>query len=143
MTDQHLIKTVANIITNQLIAHSDKIGKPIDQLMSKQNIIDLATFFNDGKLNNQSLAKAIDVLVDFSDDDFENVLKKHNLIQTNDTDALQKIVDSVLNTNPTQVEQYKAGKVNVVGYLVGQCMKQAGGSGNPKIFNQLLKVKLS
>ena len=143
MTDQSLIKTIANIITNNLITQSSRLNKPVDELMSKQNIIDLATYFNENKINNQGLSKAIEVLVDSPSLELDEVITKYNLIQNTDTNALQVIVDSILENNPAQVEQYKTGKVNVIGFLVGQCMKQASGNGNPKIFNELLVAKIT
>ncbi|MCI6262733.1 MAG: hypothetical protein MR610_05700, partial [Olsenella sp.] len=48
----------------------------------------------------------------------------------------------VLERCGDQVRQYRDGNRKVVGYLVGQCMKASRGSGNPKLFNQLLTQKL-
>jgi aspartyl-tRNA(Asn)/glutamyl-tRNA(Gln) amidotransferase subunit B len=142
MTDQSLIKTIANIITNQLITYSTKNDKPLESIISKENIIELATLFNESKINNQGLSKAIDLIVENPEIGLGTILEENKLIQTTDTGALQVIVEAILEGNPAQVEQYKSGKVNVIGFLVGQCMKQAGGSGNPKIFNELLAAKL-
>jgi aspartyl-tRNA(Asn)/glutamyl-tRNA(Gln) amidotransferase subunit B len=142
MIDQSLIKTVANIITNQLITYSTKNDKPLESLISKENIIKLATLFNENKISNQGLSKAIELVIETPNIGLNTILEDNKLIQTTDTGALQVIVDSVLESNPAQVEQYKSGKINVIGFLVGQCMKQAGGSGNPKIFNELLTAKL-
>jgi aspartyl-tRNA(Asn)/glutamyl-tRNA(Gln) amidotransferase subunit B len=142
MTDQSLIKTIANIITNQLITYSTKNDKPLENLISKENIVELATLFNESKISNQGLSRAIELVIENANSNLQNILEEHQLLQTTDTGALQVIVDSVLESNPAQVEQYKAGKINVIGFLVGQCMKQAGGSGNPKVFNDLLTAKL-
>ena len=143
MTDQSLIKTIANIITNQLVTYSTKYNKPLEQLISKEHILELATLFNQNKISNQGLSKAIELVIENPNSDLNQILKENKLTQTNDIEALQPIVDVVLSTNLAQVEQYKSGKVNIIGFLVGQCMKQAGGSGNPKIFNELLAAKLS
>jgi aspartyl-tRNA(Asn)/glutamyl-tRNA(Gln) amidotransferase subunit B len=59
-----------------------------------------------------------------------------------DTGALGAIVEEVLAACPSQVAQYKDGNTKVVGYLVGQCMKASKGTGNPKLFNQLLTAAL-
>jgi aspartyl-tRNA(Asn)/glutamyl-tRNA(Gln) amidotransferase subunit B len=142
MIDQNLIKTVANIITNQLITISVKNNKDLENLISKENIIELATLFNDSKINNQGLSKAIEILVQNPEFKLSKVLEENKLMQITDTSALQLVVDAVLVNNLPQVEQYKAGKTNVIGFLVGQCMKQAGGNGNPKIFSELLTKKL-
>ena len=66
-----------------------------------------------------------------------------NLRQTNDTGALEAIVDTVIANNQKQVEEYKSGKETLFGFFVGQCMKASAGQGNPKIFTDILKKKLS
>ena len=57
-------------------------------------------------------------------------------------DALGVVVDEVLARCEDQVRQYREGNRKVVGFLVGQCMKASKGSGNPKLFNQLLVERL-
>jgi aspartyl-tRNA(Asn)/glutamyl-tRNA(Gln) amidotransferase subunit B len=47
-----------------------------------------------------------------------------------------------LKDNSKQVEDYKAGNVNIFWFFVGQCMKASKGQWNPKIFNELLKERL-
>ena len=74
--------------------------------------------------------------------DPEAVVDERGLRQTNDVSALEPIVDEVLERCGDQVRQYRDGNRKVVGYLVGQCMKASRGSGNPKLFNQLLTQKL-
>ena len=63
--------------------------------------------------------------------------------QSNDTSTLEVIVDQVLLANANQVAEYKAGKETLFGFFVGQCMKSSQWQGNPKIFTELLKKKLS
>ena len=66
----------------------------------------------------------------------------HGMRQSTDTDALGAIVDEVLGRCTDQVQQYRDGNKKVLGFLVGQCMKAAKGSGNPKAFNKMLAEKL-
>lgn len=66
-----------------------------------------------------------------------------NLRQKNDTAALEAIVDKVLSESTAQIADYKAGKTNLFGFFVGQCMKASAGQGNPKIFTEILNKKLS
>lgn len=72
----------------------------------------------------------------------DTIVDENNLRQKNDLSALEAIVDTVLSENQDQVAEYKAGKENLFGYFVGQCMKLSKGQGNPKIFNELLKKKI-
>jgi aspartyl-tRNA(Asn)/glutamyl-tRNA(Gln) amidotransferase subunit B len=70
-------------------------------------------------------------------------VEKLGVKQTNDTGALEAIVDAVLTESLGQVAEYKAGKEALFGFFVGQCMKKSAGQGNPKIFTEILKKKLS
>ena len=63
--------------------------------------------------------------------------------QVSDTGAIEAVVDGVLAAFPDKVEQYKGGKTGLLGFFVGQCMKEMKGQGNPKVINQLLAQKLS
>ena len=71
-------------------------------------------------------------------------MKKRDLSQISDTGALEKIVrGSYLQTNEKSVEDYKAGKVQAIGYLVGQVMKESKGKANPPMVKELLEKALS
>ena len=58
------------------------------------------------------------------------------------TDMIEKLVVDVLAANPEQVAQFRAGKMQVLGYLVGQIMKASGGKANPQQVNKILRAKL-
>jgi aspartyl-tRNA(Asn)/glutamyl-tRNA(Gln) amidotransferase subunit B len=70
------------------------------------------------------------------------IVDREGLRQISDTATLEKSVDDVVAANPKQVEQYKAGKTTVLGFLVGQVMKATRGQANPALVNQLLKDRL-
>jgi aspartyl-tRNA(Asn)/glutamyl-tRNA(Gln) amidotransferase subunit B len=59
-----------------------------------------------------------------------------------DTSELEPLVEAVLAANPGQVEQYKGGKEGLLGFFVGQVMKETGGKANPKVVSDLLQEKL-
>ncbi len=60
-----------------------------------------------------------------------------------DSSALEPIVDQIIQDNPKQVEQFRAGKTKVLGFFVGKVMKQTGGKANPKQVNELVISRLS
>ena len=62
--------------------------------------------------------------------------------QISDTADLEPLVDRVLAANPGQVESYRAGKEGLLGFFVGQVMKETEGRANPKLVNDLLRAKL-
>ncbi len=59
-----------------------------------------------------------------------------------DTEELAKVVRSVLDENPGEVQKYLDGKEQVIGFLVGQVMKATRGKANPKLVNELLRKEL-
>jgi len=91
-----------------------------------------------------TFAQAREVLemVDGTDADPEAIVDERGLRQSTDTHALDAIIDEVLARCESQVRQYHEANRKVVGFLVGQCMRASGGSGNPKLFNQLIVRRL-
>jgi aspartyl-tRNA(Asn)/glutamyl-tRNA(Gln) amidotransferase subunit B len=69
------------------------------------------------------------------------IAKKRGLKQVTDTGAIEKAVDGVIAKNPDKVAQVKA-KPTLLGWFVGQVMKETGGKANPQTVNELLKKKL-
>ncbi len=72
----------------------------------------------------------------------EQIVQEKGLTQVSDEGALAKVIEEVLSKNPGQVAQFKEGKQQVLGFLVGQVMKASGGKANPGKVNELLKKKL-
>lgn len=68
----------------------------------------------------------------------EEIVREKGLEQVSDASALQSIVDEVLTKNQKSVNDYKNGKTNALGFLVGQCMKASKGKGNPALMKELL-----
>jgi aspartyl-tRNA(Asn)/glutamyl-tRNA(Gln) amidotransferase subunit B len=72
----------------------------------------------------------------------EKVVEEKGLAQVSDAGALEAVVDAVIARNPGEVEKYKGGKKNLLGFFVGQAMKDLKGKGNPSALNALFKKKL-
>ena len=125
--------TVGNVVVNLLPAY--------DALTPAQVASISALLASDAI----AFAQAREVLdaVNGTDLDPEKVVDELGMRQVSDTGALEPVVDAVLARCGEQVEQYRSGNTKVVGFLVGQCMKESRGKGNPKLFNQLLSEKLS
>ena len=91
-----------------------------------------------------TFAQAREVLdaVNGTSEDPAAYVDTHGMRQSTDEGALGAIVDEVLGRCTDQVQQYRDGNKKVLGFLVGQCMKAAKGSGNPKAFNKMLAERL-
>ncbi len=73
----------------------------------------------------------------------DKIVKEKNLAQVQDTGLIEQAADKVIAANPKSAEDFKAGKKQALGFLVGQVMKETGGKANPKMVNELLAKKLS
>ena len=73
----------------------------------------------------------------------DSVIEARGLKQITDSSAIEDVVDQIIAANPGQVAEYKAGKDKLIGFFVGQVMKETGGKANPGQVNAILKAKLS
>jgi aspartyl-tRNA(Asn)/glutamyl-tRNA(Gln) amidotransferase subunit B len=78
-----------------------------------------------------------------SGQDAEAIVEAEGLRQVSDTDEIEALVDRVIADNPDKVAETKAGKDKLVGWFVGQVMKESGGKANPQLVNQTLRAKLT
>ena len=74
--------------------------------------------------------------------DADAIIEARGLKQITDSGAIEALIDAVIEANPEQVEQFRAGKEKVLGFFVGQIMKQSQGKANPGQVNAMLREKL-
>ena len=104
------------------------------------NLVELAKVAKAAKdLTREALSAAVAASAD------EAFMADEYLAQTavSDSAELEPLVEAVLAANPGQVEAYRGGKEGLLGFFVGQVMKETGGKANPKVVNDLLREKLS
>ena len=105
-------------------------------------VASLAKLLAEDAISSNQAHEVFEVMAE-SGDDPEKIVDERGMRQVSDTGALQPIVDQVLAACPDQAQQYRDGNQKVIGFLVGQCMKASRGTGNPKLFNELLRASLS
>jgi len=71
------------------------------------------------------------------------VIAEKGMVQITDEAALAKTISSIIDANPQQLADYRAGKEKLFGFFVGQVMKATQGKANPQIVNDLLKKMLA
>ena len=71
------------------------------------------------------------------------IIKEKGMEVVSDAGAIESIVDKVINDNPKAIEDFKKGKTNVVGWLMGQVMKESRGKANPAQATKMINEKLS
>ena len=75
--------------------------------------------------------------------DPEKIVEEKGLVQISDEGAIGKMCDEAIKENPKAVAEYKSGKAQAIGSLVGAVMKKSNGKANPRIVNKILAEKLS
>ena len=89
------------------------------------------------------IAKTVsDALWQGETDSVDAYIDAKGLKQVSDSSNLAPIVTAIIANNPKQVEQYRAGKTKLLGFFVGQVMKETGGKANPKQVNDLVRIQL-
>ena len=116
-------------------------GEPIALSFSPARLVSLLQLVERGAIS-LKVAREIFPEVYSSGKTPEQIVQEKGLIQVSDEGTLDTMIDEVLAKNPTQVAQFKEGKQQVLGFLVGQVMKASGGKANPGKVNELLKRKL-
>ena len=94
------------------------------------------------KIISNTAGKTVLEEIIWSDKTPDQVVKEKGLAQISDTSALEAIVQGVLAANEKVVADYHGGKTNALGFLVGQCMRQSKGQGNPAVIRELLEKAL-
>ncbi|WP_455378946.1 Asp-tRNA(Asn)/Glu-tRNA(Gln) amidotransferase subunit GatB [Petrachloros mirabilis] len=136
-------KTVSNWVMGELTRELNNSGTEISASpVSPERLVSLLQMVDRGTVS-LKVAREIFPEIYRSEKTPEQIVQQKGLVQVSDESELGKIVDKVLANSPVQVTQFKEGKQQVLGYLVGQVMKVSGGKANPGKVNELLKQKLS
>ncbi len=131
-------KIVANWIMDQLLAYTKgKVLKSQDIPLKPDYLVEILKLIDEGKITG-TIGKEI------FRESFETgvspleIVNKKNLIQIKDESILEKIVQEVLNENEKAVNDWKNGKEQVLGFLLGQVMKKTEGKANPNLAKNIL-----
>jgi len=136
-------KQVSNWIMGSLMRVLNAEGKTISESpVSPENLAGLLKLIDKGVISGKIAKTVFDEMVNTGTPP-ERIVEEKGLLQVTDESTIEKIVLKVLETYSGQVEEYKNGKTKVLGFFVGQIMKETKGKANPKIVNDILKEKLS
>ena len=135
-------KLIANWLIVEVFAVMNRDNKTIDNLpFAPNHLAELVDLIIDGTISGK-IAKDVFAKMWESGKAPAQLVEELGLKQVSDTSVIEKAVDEVIAANAAQVEQYRAGKEQVFGFLVGQVMKALQGKANPGVANQILKDKL-
>ncbi len=131
-------KLLSNWVLGEITRVANERRCEISQLpLTAENLVDMIALIEDKTISNAAAKTVFEIIVD-KDEKPADIVKEKGLAQISDTSALQSIVDGVIAANEKAINDYKGGRTNVLGFLVGQCMKQSKGQGNPAMFKEMM-----
>lgn len=131
-------KLVANWIAGDIAKYLNENRLEIDDTaLTVENLSEMIALIENGTISNTAGKTVLEVLLK-EDIAPGKIVRERGLAQISDNSALQQIVDDVLAANGKAVEDYKKGKTNVAGFLVGQCMRASKGKGNPGVLREMV-----
>ncbi len=135
-------KTAANWVTSELGGVLNARGIDItDSPVSADALGGLIQRISDETISGKIAKQVFEAMVE-GEGSADEIIEARGLKQITDESELERMIAEVVDANPQQVEQYRAGKGKVLGWFVGQVMKASGGKANPEQVNRLLKAKL-
>jgi len=135
-------KTASNLIQAELLAYLNKEEMSIAVCpITAQMMGELADLVASGELSSKMAKKVFAELVQ-NPRSPKDIVASLGLVQISGEDAILGMIAKVLEANPAQLADYRAGKVKLFGFFVGQLMKLSKGQVNPKVANELLKKQL-
>lgn len=136
-------KLAANWVNGELSAQLNKHQLTIEQSqISAESLGSLLNKIADNTLSSSAAKTVFEALWDGATD-VEQVIEEKGLKQVSDTAELERLLDEIIAANPSQVDEFKAGKTKLMAFFVGQMMKATKGKANPKVVTQLIQQKLS
>lgn len=136
-------KPVVNWILRNLLGYLNEQKITLAECkVTPEKLGSLVNLVEQGTINNRT-AQDVFLTIAQTGKDPLAIVKEQGLEQIGSSTELEKIIADIIAQNPTEVAAYKAGKEKLMGFFVGQAMKNTGGKANPKIIQDLLKKALS
>jgi aspartyl-tRNA(Asn)/glutamyl-tRNA(Gln) amidotransferase subunit B len=135
-------KKIANWITGELIGRMNKFSVQLsDVKVAPEHVSELVILVEAGTISGKQAKDVFDIMFESGSSPAE-IVKSEGMGQISDSGELTKIVDAVLTANEKSVEDFKAGKQQSFGFLMGQVMAATRGQANPQAVSALLKERL-
>ena len=135
-------KQVTNWITGDLFGHLNKADLSISKTpVSAKALGGLLDLLADGTISNRIAKDVFEEMFD-SGKDAAIIVEEKDLTQITNTGEIEAIVDTIIARGEKQTEQFRSGNEKIIGWFVGQVMKETQGKANPAVVNELLIKKL-
>lgn len=136
-------KIISNWMQSELFAILNKEAKDITESPIKaEELGELIDLIKDGTISGKIAKDVFKLMYEGDEKSAKKIVEEKGWKQVSDTSAIEKVVDDLIANSPDNVAAYKAGKVQLFGWFVGQTLKAMKGQANPQIVNEILKKKL-
>lgn len=135
-------KRVSNYLMNDVLRMLGETGQTADQLQLKpQHVAEILKLVDAGTINT-STGKNLLWKVQESGQSPQAIVEKEGLAKVSDDAAIRSVVREVLAANPKEVDSYRGGKETLIGWFVGQVMRQMRGKADPQLARKILEEEL-
>jgi aspartyl-tRNA(Asn)/glutamyl-tRNA(Gln) amidotransferase subunit B len=135
-------KAISNIILTEVLRVLNTKSITIEEFpVSASRLTELSKLKLDDKINSSAMQSIFNEMLE-SDKAAQTLAEEMNLLQVSDSDFIDPIIDSIISENPDEVKRYKEGKKALIGFFIGQVMKQSKGKANPKQVRERITQKL-
>ena len=135
-------KAVSNVILTEVLRVLNEKSIGIEQFsITPERLTALIALKQNDKISSSAMQTIFNEMFTNSDSPLE-LAEKLNVLQVSDSGFLEEIVDQIIEANPDEVTRYKEGKKALMGFFIGQVMKQSKGKANPKLAKDIVTKKL-
>ncbi len=135
-------KASANWVMNDLLGRLNAVGKEIDETpVSAEALAKLIQKIDSAEISGKIAKTVFEEMFETSKTP-ETIIQEKGFAQISDTGQLEAVIQKIIAANASNVASYKAGKTALLGFFVGQVMKETKGQANPALVNELVKKAL-
>jgi len=133
----------ANWVKGDLLGNMNRDNIKIsDSPVTSQTMAEIIVRIQNGTISGKIAKTVFTAVWEGKTDSVDDYIKFKGLVQVSGNNELEPIVDRIITANPKQAEQFRSGKTKVLGFFVGQVMKETAGKANPKQANDLVISKI-
>lgn len=132
-------KRIYNMLVSDVSRMENLTGKQAP--FRAAELVEIASMIENDEISSTAGKTVIETMF-FEEKSPKAIVKEKHLTQMRDLGEMQAIAKKVIEENPKSVFDYKNGKTNAMGFLMGQCMRESGNKANPKIMKDLVKKEL-
>lgn len=134
-------KLVCNWVIGELFSVLNKMNKTIENCPIRAgDLSELINLIDDETITGRIAKDVFEIMLETGNNP-KTIVDENNMKQVNDLSEIESIIDKIIENNPDQVEALEE-KPNLIGWFVGQTMKETQGKANPKTVNEILRKKL-